>query len=653
MSFPSKPALLAAAVLSALAAHADTQLPTVVVQATGIAYTDVDAPYASEVHDRGMIEASGATSLVDYLAQHSSLTVKPSYGNSAAPSIDMRGYGMSNGFENIAISVDGRRLNEIDGVPPLLGSIPLASIERIEITKGSGSVAFGDGATAGSIQIYTRAYQGVSVAAVAGSHGLQSLNVNAGMQKEWGGLSLSSSNESAQGATQADVTGHHATSENRNERAHVEFKPLATLKLTAEGSNSYIDLRYVNPLTAAQFEQNPAQNESPLASAAGIYAHQIYQVNQWRLGAELDLGNNWLAKITHNDEQKTSDYSGYYYGSYSTHATYDYQTYEALLSHKGEHFDLAAGWRDFDGARTAPTSAYTTGNTTSKRSNAEFVQGAYHLGAWMFSAGARQDQIAYAYVPLGGPRAATEYDLNAWDLGTNFRLNEQTSFFANFNSAFLAPDIDSLFNWTTGQFSNFIPPTRSRTFNFGVNHDFGNNRLRLTLFRARLNNEIYYDPLSGSNTNLDHSHKQGLEVQDTWQANEQLSLSARYTFTQARIDQTSQEGGAYDGKAMPGVPRQGVNLGLAYQWAPGYSVNLDHVWRASSYALNDFANSMSQRQAAYQLTNLALHYRQQDWEAFATVANLFDRKNGVWVQDNAIYPVDFSRSFKIGVRKNF
>ena len=104
---------------------------------------------------------------------------------------------------------------------------------------------------------------------------------------------------------------------------------------------------------------------------------------------------------------------------------------------------------------------------------------------------------------------------------------------------------------------------------------------------------------------------------------------------------------------MPGVPRQGVNLGLAYQWAPGYSVNLDHVWRASSYALNDFANSMSQRQAAYQLTNLALHYRQQDWEAFATVANLFDRKNGVWVQDNAIYPVDFSRSFKIGVRKNF
>jgi iron complex outermembrane receptor protein len=51
--------------------------------------------------------------------------------------------------------VDGRRINNIDMAPQLLSSISLDNVERIEITKGSGSVEFGDGATAGTINIIT------------------------------------------------------------------------------------------------------------------------------------------------------------------------------------------------------------------------------------------------------------------------------------------------------------------------------------------------------------------------------------------------------------------------------------------------------------------------------------------------------------------
>ena len=156
----------------------------VIVSATRIDMQDQDAPYASEVHTRADIERSGARSLYDYLAQQTSLQVSPNYGSRYTPEISMRGYGSTNGHQNVVISVDGRRLNNIDMAPQLIGSISLADIDRIEITKGSGSVLYGDGATAGTIQIYTKAREGVSLDAYAGNYGTRGSVVSAGVVRE-------------------------------------------------------------------------------------------------------------------------------------------------------------------------------------------------------------------------------------------------------------------------------------------------------------------------------------------------------------------------------------------------------------------------------------------------------------------------------------
>lgn len=638
MSSPFKPHLLAACIISALthAAVAETKLPTVYVQASGITYADMDAPYASEVHSREKIVASGATTLVDYLAQNTSLNVMPSYGNRFSPLVDMRGYGIGNGYQNIAITVDGRSLNEIDLSSPLLASIPLDAIDHIEITKGSGSVAFGDGATAGSIQIYTRPQNGAAITAITGSHGFNSLDLSGGVQREWGEFSASASNNSSDGYSKADTTGYRDESINRTERAKLVLKPTENIKLTAEGSNSYIDIRYPNSLTLAQYNQDPAQN------GGNVYTHQNFDTKQWRLSGEIDFGQGWSSVISHNNEDKTSRFLG----AFPFTANYDYQTDEVLLKKKGQKFDISAGWNQFDGARTSAT------DTTHKKSDALFVQGGYQLGLLYLSGGFRQDRISYAYRPQAGTALSRDQNLTAWDLGANYRIDDRTTVFTNYNSAFQAPDIDRFFTWM-GTFNAFIVPAKSRTFNVGFNRDDANNRLRATWFYSRLNNEIYFEPVTFTNTNLDRTHKYGLELQDTWQATDQLALSVLYTYTRAFIDETSQRAGAYNGKELPGVSRHGLNLGLAYQWDRNYSLNLNHVWRSDAYSMEDFANNLAQRQAAYQVTNATVRYRQADWEAFAGVSNLFDRKNGLWVRDNGIYPVDFTRTFKLGVKKNF
>src|SRR5690554_2446846 len=160
---------------STLSVAADTnedilKLSDTVIIGNRIAQEDVRATYASELHSAEDIKNSAAINLYDYLGRFSSVNVLTSE-NPYQQKLDMRGYGIGDGYQNIVVTLNGRRLNNIDMSPQLLSSIPLNSIERIEIIKGSGSVAHGDGAMAGVINIVTRDLHGVDLSIAGGSHG--------------------------------------------------------------------------------------------------------------------------------------------------------------------------------------------------------------------------------------------------------------------------------------------------------------------------------------------------------------------------------------------------------------------------------------------------------------------------------------------------
>ncbi|HQT32551.1 MAG TPA: TonB-dependent receptor [Thiobacillus sp.] len=607
---------------------------TIVVTPTRTPLADVDAPFASEVHTRHMIEQSGATTLYDYLAQHTSLLVLPSYGNKASPKIDMRGFGIGDGYQNIVVSLDGRRLNNIDMSSQLLGAIPLGDIERIEITKGSGSVLFGDGATAGTIQIVTRQHSGASVQVSAGNFGAQNVTLAAGLKKERFSLSASADYAGFDGASERDVTGHRAASRNGTQQGKLEVNPLDGLTLSLDGSRSRIDTRYVGALTLAEYEANPAQN------SGNTYTHQKFETDVWGAGLAYALAPGWKLTASHQQENKLSNYI-----TYASKSDYDYRSDDLALEYRGDRLNVTAGVQAFDGTRMGST------NRTTKDNTGWFMQGQYLWGATTVSAGARTENVEYIYTPNAGAALKADHDLSAWDIGINHRLDKQLSLFANYNQAFQAPDIDRFFNWG-GTFNAFISPAKSRTVNVGLNHVTAVNRLKLTLFHAKLDNEIYLNSLY-TNTNLDKTHKYGLELQDTWQIAPTLAASINYAYTRALIDREDDGNGTYDGKDLPGVPRHGLNLGLNWRVTPASSLNLTHAWRASTWAAEDFDNNNTQKQQAYQSTNLAYQYRYKQVDWFAAVDNLFEQSNGIWIRDDAIYPVNFSRNWRVGMKVEF
>lgn len=620
----------------AIAADTSIQTDDIIVTATRLERKDTETTYASEIHTSKMIEASGATSLYDYLSQHTSVVTLPNFGNKVTPNIDMRGYGSASGYQNIVVTVDGQRLNNIDQTGQLIGAIPLGNIDRIEITKGSGSVINGDGAMAGSIQIYTKVKTGVSAAVSLGSYGARNGYISAGISEQYFDLSASASDDSHDGFSKKDTTGKRDGYSSTAQNIKLALKPTDDLRFNIEGTSSRTDARYNNALTKDQFKNDPRQN------GGGVYNHQGIDSDMWRFGFEYKLTSELKISANHIREDKTSEF----FAPFPFRADYNYYSNDIALSYDSQAFSAVVGMQTFDGERVG------SADKTTKDNAALFLQTEYRWNALTVSGGARREKVSYDYKPNGATNLDDDEKLNAWDIGANYRINNEVSLFANYNRAYQAPDIDRFFTWM-GTFNDFIVPAKAKTLNIGINHVIDRNRLKITAFRSNLTDEIYFNAGTGANTNLDKSHKYGLEVQDYFKITDKLNTGLIYTYTRAIIDKEADGAGTFNGKDVPGVSTHSVVANLGYNFWENANVNLSHVWRSNSYAADDFANNFTQKQNSYESTNLALNYRYKNLQWFTAINNIFEHKNSIQVRDDAIYPVDFVRTWRVGMKADF
>lgn len=602
-----------------------------------------ETTYASEIHTSKKIEASGAATLYDYLAQQSSLNIGSTYGSKATPSINLRGYGSENGAQNVVIIVDGRRINSIDSVPQLIAGIPLGNIERIEISKGSGSVVYGDGATAGVIQIFTKNKTGATVSTSFGNYGQQNHYINAGISEKYFDLSASLSHDGLAGYSNPDPSGNKDKSASDAQNVKLKLKPTADLNVFLEATNSNNDIRYPNSLSPAQFNANPRQSRSQ------AYTHQILDSQSWRLGASYNITPSINISSNYYKENKNV--------SYVPSAPYKntIDAYDLLLSFGNETLSVTGGAKISNGSRDSGS------NITSKNSSALFSEIEYRplwlSDALTVSAGLRNEKVKYQYSPTGGSQLNDGRSLNAWDIGANYRLSSALSLFSNYNQSFQAPDIDRFFAsdwWTaTTTFNGFIQPQQVKTINLGVNQIVESNRFKATAFYSHLKNEIYLFQDLYLNTNIDKSHKYGLELQDSYKVNDSLSTSLIYNYTRAIIDQENNGGGAFNGKDLPGAPKHSVVANLNYKFLEHATFNLNQTWRSTAYSYSDFTNTSLQKQSQYLTTNVALRYQYKNLQFFTAINNLFAHENSIQINDTALYPVDFVRTWRFGMKADF
>ena len=146
--------LAVALALFALPAWAQQDDDAVVVTATRFPERRLDAPVGMTVITAADIARDTARTLPEVLTHLGGLYAR---NNSGSPDLqlDLRGFGITSD-QNTLVLLDGVRLNENDLSSTKLSAIPLQSIARIEILRGSGSVLYGGGAAGGTINIITK-----------------------------------------------------------------------------------------------------------------------------------------------------------------------------------------------------------------------------------------------------------------------------------------------------------------------------------------------------------------------------------------------------------------------------------------------------------------------------------------------------------------
>ncbi|MDD3025230.1 TonB-dependent receptor [Aliarcobacter skirrowii] len=616
-----------------------TTLQSVKISANTIETEEKKATFATEVYTKKDIEQSKSKDIYDFLASQTSVNVMPNFGNTFSQSLDMRGYGIENGYQNIAVVVNGRRLNNIDMVPQLLSSIPLESIEKIEILKGSGSVKYGDGANAGVISITTDKKNSNYIKTSFGDNFTKNSVVSLGYGNEYVVVNAYIDYSSTNGNIE-DLSGKSNENYIKNKNFNFIFTPTESLELSVARTYSNMSIKYGNPITLDQFKNNP--NLSPNG-----FNEQYFSSYVTSAGIRYDFNSDFYIDANFSDEDKISNFI-----TWSNSSKYEYKSFNSSINYKNDIFKTSLGVDGFKGKRIGNT------NTTSKDNMAGFAS--FEINATddlTFSTGFRRENVEYEYEPLVGNNLKQDNYLNAYDFGVNYALTQNQSIFANYNRGFQAPDIDRFF-LLGGGFNGFIEPAKVNNYTVGYNNFQENNKLKIALFRTNLKNEIYSEPMTFNNTNIDKSHKYGVEIYDKFLINENLYTSLNYSYIKAKIDEEKDGNGAYDGKDLPGVSKHNLTLSLGYSPIKNFETILSHSYRSSTYAIGDFKNNFYEKQKHYHSTDLSFNFKKKNVELFVKIQNLFDQKNGLWVANtwgssDTVYPVNFERTFFAGMKVNF
>ncbi len=634
MNTTLKLSLLSAALLSQLNAQEITLKP-LEVTSTAIKTDELKSTDAVEIYTAKDIEKAHVQNLYEFLNKETSVTTMPSYGNPFTQKLDMHGYGIGDGYQNIVIKVNGRKLNNIDMSAQLLSSISPNQVEKIEIIKSSGIVEGGDGANAGVINIITKQNNEKEVGFYAGTYNTFDGNFYVGQSDDTLSISVSGEAQKNGGIRHIDDNGNKDKNKFSNFNFDLAYNPTDDLELRLNGLTSDIDVWYAGSLTKAQYDENIYQKGS------GTAVHQSYSSNVIGTGASYDINDKLSLNGDFSHEYKTSNFI-----TYASKSTYTYNSYNINAKYNDKDIKITAGIDGFNGDREGST------NITTKDNLAGYITANYKYKRSSFKAGYRYEKVSYEYAPTVGTSLSKDDYLHGAELGYNYMLNKEMSLFANYSKSYQAPDIDRFFK-RGGAFNAFIQPMKANNYTLGYNYIMNRNKLKISAYYIDLKDEIYLQPITYKNTNIDKSHKYGLDFYDKYIINQKFNITLNYNYVQAIIDEEKQGSVDYAGNKLPGVSNHNVKAMLNYLPNKRTTLSLTQVWRSEAYAADDFGNSFSQKQDAYNSTDIAATYTTKKWEIFAKINNLFNQKNGLWIRDNAIYPVNYTTTALAGLKLKF
>ena len=591
------------------------------------------------------IDKSTARTLPELLGREAGVLTRSLYGNNATGStVDIRGFGAAS-TQNTLILLDGRRLNDVDLSGVDFSVIPLQSIERIEITRNSGAVLYGDGAVGGAINIITRQPEMAGTAAFvkAGAGNLDTQQLDAQVSHNTGPLSV------FLGAHGVSSDGYRDNNrlDQKNLNSDIRYTHNNTrFFLRSDWFDQDLDLpgvRNVNPgLGIDQLRNNRKGTSTP-----SDYADQDgYSINPgithyWDNGTEAVIDFGYRKK----NQQAFFDYGG----GFSDYLDSDLHTWSftprVITPHRlfGMPAQTTAGMDYYDSSYDSDRSTTKSNNNQpihrldiEQKSTAVYADSTIAATADItVNLGARLQWVELDARDKYDPNAAGAFDNQApnyddservhmLEAGIEKQFTPSTAAYIKWTRSARVATVDELFEFdpnTVARTFSPLDPQISNGFDVGTHYRVDRAAVTINAYYMRLKDEIHFNPVTFENINLDPTRRYGLELSATYDVTDRLKLQGNYTYMRAKF-----RDGPFSGKNVPLVPENTASLTGIWKQTPATDVVVSANFVDNKYFDNDQSNTFAKKIPSYTTIDAKISHRYRGFRLTAEVNNIFEEK---------------------------
>jgi len=641
-----------------LSVAAQNSQTTVIVSGSRFEENLNEVPSNVKVITREEIANSTSNNIPDVLSQIGGLVVRSTNSGqlNLDATVDMGGFGAT-ANSNTLILVDGQRINPIDSGGVSWNSIPIDSIERIEIVQGGSSVQYGNGAVGGVINIITNGGKiNLNQASVtAGSYGTYIGNAILRNTIEKTTLQLTASSSNSQGWRENSAANAYAFD----------------AKITQDfggGDNIYIDAYYgyTNQKLPGGVVGQVGSGNPQAAKFNNIGSGLVSNNSGARSGGIKNINESYTFMLDASYNNRSSKQNNPYYlsedsvggffpgssgtninswdllltprikadfGSWGTTVVgYDYGKSNANSSNQ---YDGAAKDLIFSNQVSTNPFGYFYNNQTANTQSVNLInQSAYIISRIPItksieaSGGFRRqvqnvsavDSNFYSPTLTNGNQ---KYSANAGDVALNYNYQKNQRIYAKWNQSFRFANIDEFwgFDPRSGNriFSGVLKPQTTQTYEVGGEWNFRSVRLSSSLYQSLTQNEIRYDPTTFYNTNsADNIGRKGVLIDSTFNASSKLSISGGGTYIKSAYTN-----GPYSGTGVSLTPNLVLNARAQYlistEWSIGGVVN--YVGQQMYDSDPSISNSLA-KMPSYAVGDIYTAYRSGKWEGKLAIKNV-------------------------------
>ena len=649
-SFPRalawKPLALASAISAIFSSPSFAQtddiktLPPVVVTASRFANDPALTPIGASVITADEIRSAGIDNVNEAIRKVGGVYGRPSSYGTHDFDLDLRGFGATSN-QNMVVLIDGIRLSENEQAVALLSSIPIDTVERIEIIRGGSSVLYGDGATGGVIHIITKR------GTLNGTHGSVTAEVGqfnhragrASVMTGWDGFSL----DATVSKMQSDNYRDNNAVKQENFSGGMQWASKEG-RIGVRVDVARQDSRLPGPLPIDKFDDNPRQTLTP-NNFASIDTNRYTAFIERKFGA-------WevAAELSHREKEAKAFFD--YGGGYTEHsASNSKQTqFSPRLRHvstnEGVTNEFVTGLDFTHWNRDIDRGGYYQVDAT-QNSKAIYARDEVKWDKVRVALGARHE--IFDKDSTGSETYIKKQSMNAWELQGSYAIASLSTLFAKGGQSYRVSNADD--NAFLG--GAVLKPQTSRDIEVGSSLGNKAHKVTFKVFQHHLHNEIAFDPFNFINYNLDPTRRRGVELEASTRLATAWMLSAHWQHVDAKFTD-----GPNAGHEIPLVPKNTVALRLNWLPADGQSASVGLQWVDAQRYDNDFDNTYPTKIPSYTTLDARYARRVGAWEFAISGENLTNRQYYSYAlksTDNLrlnIYP-NAGRQLKVSARYDF